>query len=265
MVIVFESFSSFYLIKKIKTLIASQKSINYIEREEFYVALRLIALAQNNLPYDIEKPIPPLANFKYKIKESEKIIYKISENNKLQYKRLFDNSKDNENDEKIISRKAINIWRSANASDDFIRKIASILTPLEQKGHFNLKEFQVGTYLCYINDKYEIPNKLPSILFNYLGRGINDNDKCDFIGNENINDKKNNIVKKNHDMISKVKLSNLNDEECLEYIKEAFKKAKDLNKENEIISKKILDAKNKIICASQLNIFNISIYFSIIN
>ena len=56
MVILFESFSSFYLIKKIKTLIASQKSINYIEREEFYVALRLIALAQNNLPYDIEKP-----------------------------------------------------------------------------------------------------------------------------------------------------------------------------------------------------------------
>ena len=222
-------------------LIASQKSINYIEREEFYVALRLIALAQNNLPYDIENieknsPIPPLANFKYKIKESEKIIYKISENNKLQYKRLFDNSKDNENDEKIISRKAINIWRSANASDDFIRKIASILTPLEQKGHFNLKEFQVGTYLCYINDKYEIPNKLPSILSNYLGRGKNDD----------IIDKNNNIVMKNNDTISKTNLNKLNDEKCLEYIKEVFKKAKDLNKENEIINKKIFNAKNKI-------------------
>ena len=35
-------------------LIASQKSIKYIYRQEFYVALRLIALAQNNLPYDIE-------------------------------------------------------------------------------------------------------------------------------------------------------------------------------------------------------------------
>ena len=232
-------------------LIASQKSINYIEREEFYVALRLIALAQNNLPYGIENieknsPIPPLANFKYKIKESEKIIYKISENNKLQYKRLFDNSKDNENDEKIISRKAINIWRSANASDDFIRKIASILTPLEQKGHFNLKEFQVGTYLCYINDKYEIPNKLPSILFNYLGRGKNDSNKCNFIGNDDKIDKNNNIDMKNNDMINKINLSKLNDEECLEYIKEAFKKAKDLNKENEIINKKIINAKNKI-------------------
>ena len=91
-------------------LIASQKSISYIEREEFYVALRLIALAQNNLPYDTENieknsPIPPLPSFKYKIKESEKIIYKISENNKIQYKRLFDSSKDNESDEKIISRR----------------------------------------------------------------------------------------------------------------------------------------------------------------
>ena len=81
-------------------LIASQKSITYIEREEFYVALRLIALAQNNLPYDIENieknsPIPPLPSFKYKIKANDKIIYKISENNKMQYKRLFDNSKDN--------------------------------------------------------------------------------------------------------------------------------------------------------------------------
>ena len=64
-------------------LIASQKSIIYILRQEFYVALRLIALAQNNFPYDIENiekntPIPPLPSFKYKINFSDKIIYKIS-------------------------------------------------------------------------------------------------------------------------------------------------------------------------------------------
>ena len=141
-------------------LIASQKSINHIEREEFYVGLRLIALAQNNLPYDVENiekntPIPPLPSFKYKIKDNDRIIYKISENNKNQYKRLFDTSKDKETDTTIIARKAINIWKSTNATDDFIRQIASVLTPLEQKGHFNLKEFQVATYLCYIHDKYE--------------------------------------------------------------------------------------------------------------
>ena len=243
-------------------LTASQKSITYMEREEFYVALRLIALAQNNLPYDTENieknyPIPPLPSFKYIIKDSEKINYKISENNKNQYKRLFDKSKDNESDEKIIARKAINVWRSANASEDFIRKIASILTPLEEKGHFNLKEFQVGTYLCYINDKYEIPNKLPLSLFSYLGRGNNNNinnnvsDKNnDKINEQNI-DKNEGLNKNNSENnyslnLNQINLVKLNDEECKDYIKEAFKKAKELNEENEAINKKILEAKNKL-------------------
>ena len=52
-------------------------------------------------------------------------------------------------DDTIISRKALNIWKSTNDLDDFIRQIASILTPLEQKCHYNLKEFQVATYYAY--------------------------------------------------------------------------------------------------------------------
>ena len=128
------------------------------------------------MPYteeSIEKntPIPPLPTFKYKIKTNDRIIYKITENNKQAFRRLFENSKINKTDNEIISRKAIEIWESTNASDDFIRKIASILTPLEKKGHFNLKEFQVANYLFAISDKYEIPDKLPISLFNYLGRG----------------------------------------------------------------------------------------------
>ena len=112
-------------------LMVVRYSTSYITREEFYIILRLIALAQNNMPYKEENirtnsPIPPLPSFKYKIKMSNRIIYKISENNKKAYKRLFENSKDNKNDIDIISRKAINIWKSTNASDDFIRKIASI-------------------------------------------------------------------------------------------------------------------------------------------
>ena len=46
-------------------LIASQKSITYIEREEFYVALRLIALAQNNLPYDVENIQKKIKSYYY--------------------------------------------------------------------------------------------------------------------------------------------------------------------------------------------------------
>ena len=231
-------------------LIASHKSITHIDRDEFYIALRLIALAQNNLPYDIENieknyPIPPLPCFKYKIKESDRIIYKISENNKIQYKRLFDSNKDKETDEKIIARKAITIWKSTNASDDFIRQIAAILTPLEQKGHFNLKEFQVATYLCYINDKYEIPNKLPMSLYHFLGRGENNNSN----NNNNINNEKNINTKNNDESNNKMNMINLNkcsNEECLGYINEAVKRAKELNEENEKINHKILNAKIKI-------------------
>ena len=49
-------------------LIAAQNSNTQIEKEEFFVALRLIALAQNNMPFSAEvidrnNPIPPLPNF----------------------------------------------------------------------------------------------------------------------------------------------------------------------------------------------------------
>ena len=230
-------------------LIASQKSITHLERDEFYVALRLIALAQNNLPYDVENieknnPIPPLPSFRYKIKDSDRIRYIISENNKNQYKRLFDSSKDKETDNTIISRKAINIWKSTNASDDFIRQIAAILTPLEQKGHFNLKEFQVATYLCYINDKYEIPNKLPLSLSQFLGR-VDNNSNINNENNININSNNNNIHKYSYDM-NKVNLNNCNYNECISYINEAVKRARELNEENEKINLKIINAQNKI-------------------
>ena len=209
-------------------------STSHITREEFYIILRLISLAQNNLPYNEESlnnntsPISlPLPTFKYKIKMSNRIIYKLTENNKIAYKRLFDNSKDNKDDIDIIARKAINIWKSTNASDDFIRKIAAIVTPLEKKGHFNLKEFQVANFLFAISDKYEIPDKLPMSLFNYLGRGEK---------NENENMGNNDMNKLDKKILDKKNL-----EECNEYIKNALKKAKELNNENDIINKKIIE------------------------
>ena len=67
-----------YVLKEIWLMVAKY-SINHITREEFYTALRLIALAQNDMPYteeSIEKntPIPPLPSFKYKIKMNDRII-----------------------------------------------------------------------------------------------------------------------------------------------------------------------------------------------
>ena len=220
-------------------LMVVKYSTSHITREEFYIILRLISLAQNNLPYTEEsinnntsQISLPLPSFKYKIKMSSRIIYKLTENNKIAYKRLFDNNKDNKDDIDIIARKAITIWQSTNVSDDFIRKISTIITPLEKKGHFNLKEFQVANYLFAISDKYEIPDKLPLSLFNYLGRGAkNENDLI----NENEMNK-----------IDKKILDKNNLEECNEYIRNALKKAKELNKENDIINEKIMESKNKI-------------------
>ena len=49
-------------------LIAAQNSNTQIDKEEFFVALRLIALAQNNMPIsaeviDMNNPVPPLPKF----------------------------------------------------------------------------------------------------------------------------------------------------------------------------------------------------------
>ena len=53
-------------------LIAAQSSNTQMDKDEFFVALRLIALAQNNMPFSAENidrnnPIPPLPQFNLNI------------------------------------------------------------------------------------------------------------------------------------------------------------------------------------------------------
>lgn len=55
---------------------AAQTNLSWLERDEFYVALRLIALTQNDMPADEKSiinndPIPPLAKFDLKIEEKK--------------------------------------------------------------------------------------------------------------------------------------------------------------------------------------------------
>ena len=235
---------------KLKTiwLIASQTSIMYMERSEFYVVLRLIALAQNNLPCtsesienNISVNILPFLNYKIN-GNNDKIIYKITENNKNMYKRLFDNNKDN--NDSISARKAITIWKSTNVSDDIIRSVASIITPLKKKGFFNLKEFQVASYLFSISDKYEIPNKLPITLANFLeDENVNGNNNVSVASLNNSN---------NHFNVNENLINNIEDEkigtkdECLNKLKIALQKANDLTKENENLEEKINSHKDKI-------------------
>ena len=232
---------------KLKTiwLIASQSSIIYLDRSEFYVILRLIALAQNNLPYTAESienntPVNLLPFLDFKINgNNEKVIYKITENHKNMYKRLFDNNKDN--NDSISAKKAISIWKSTNVSDDIIRNVASIITPLKQKGFFNLKEFQVANYLFSISDKYEIPNKLPMTLTNFLENESDNNDSA--INSNNTN---NNLINNDSlcNFINEKQIEKQN--ECLIKLNAALQKANELTKENENLVEKINSHKEKI-------------------
>ena len=157
-------------------LIAQPKSKQYLERDEFYVALRLIALAQNNMPFNeqaiiLNKPIPPLPNFNLKkdFLADGDASFELRDDEKVKYKRIFDINKDGNNDN-ISAKKAIQMWRSTGVSDNVITKIANVLKPNEVRGFLNLREFQVATHLINLSERHEIPTQLPENLKKYLGR-----------------------------------------------------------------------------------------------
>ena len=210
-------------------LIASQSSIVYLEKSEFYVAMRLTALAQNGLACDIESVekniIPPnLPKFKsFKINSNEKsgIIFKITEKFLNKSKNIFDENKNNKDNILISDSKNLlkNIYKEVN--EDIIKKIITLINPyLQIKEYFNLKEFQLFSYLLSISDKYEIPNKLPTSLIN-------------FISDEKIFDEQNESSSKNCD-------------DYLEQINIAMKKISELTSEYDSVTKKINLYKEKI-------------------
>ena len=180
-------------------LIAQPKSKQYLERDEFYVALRLIALAQNNMPFNeqaiiLNKPIPPLPNFNLKkdFLADGDTSFELKDDEKVKYKRIFDINKDGNNDN-ISAKKAIQMWRSTGVSDNVIQKIADVLKPNETRGFLNLREFQVATHLINLSDRHEIPTQLPANLKKYLGRSDISNNILNFnnIANEQINNNMN--------------------------------------------------------------------------
>ena len=205
-------------------LIAAQTSNIFILKEEFFVAMRLIALAQNNMPYsanniETNNPIPPLPNFDLNNNNNQnnnnqinnnknnnnnnnlnQNVYNIPEKEKEFLKNIFNNKKD-PNMERISAHNTIIMWKKNNTDDNTIKKVADIIKPLEKKGFFNLKEFQVACHLITISKNCELPPKLPDILVNYLGRNnnklnnnFNTNNNNQFFNNNinnstNLNDK----------------------------------------------------------------------------
>lgn len=256
-------------------LIAAQSSNTYLLREEFYVAMRLIALAQNNMPYnaqsiEMNNPIPPLAQFSFNNPNinnqsnnkqnnqnfnfnNNQNIYEISEEEKSFLKNIFDKTKE-PNSERITAHNAIIIWKGNNADDNAIKIVANIIKPLENKGFLNLKEFQVACHLITISKKSELPQKLPDILINYLGRNNNNFSPNDF-GNSRVNTNSNLIQfsanNNNKFQGSSKQLSNspiLNNDNNFnnDRIQEILRKEEELTKKNNILDNQINSAKNKI-------------------
>ena len=161
------------ILKKI-WLISAQTSTQFLERDEFYIALRLIALAQNNIPFSISNiitnsPIPPLPVFNLKNTDNDfdiEEVFVMNEKDKDKYRMYFDKSK--EHPEKISFGKAYLMWKSLNVHDNVIKKILTIVQPIQEKNFFNLKEFQVCSHFVFKSASYEIPSILPDCMSMYL-------------------------------------------------------------------------------------------------
>ena len=188
-------------------LIAAQTSNTYLLREEFYVAMRLIALAQNNMPFtaqsiEMNNPIPPLPFFDLNNNQNNnnnnqnnnqnninnnQNPYEISENEKAFFENIFNKNKE-PNMERITAHNSILMWKSNNADDEAIKKVAILIKPLENKGFFNLKEFQVACHLITLSKKMALPQQLPNNLINFLGRNNSNNFNMNNSNSNNIND-----------------------------------------------------------------------------
>lgn len=170
------------ILKKIWSI--SSNSSKGLHEEEFYIALRLIALAQNSFEFtakEIEKnsPIPPLpkfGNFNLKFShnvndEENDLAYQIPHNNLILYKQYFENNKD-PGFYNISTKKAIEMWLRNDNKQYYIDKVANSLKPLEKQGYLNLKEFQVACHLLSICNYHDIPTHLPNCLLKFLGRPL---------------------------------------------------------------------------------------------
>ncbi|MCQ2817097.1 MAG: EF-hand domain-containing protein [archaeon] len=164
-------------------LIAAKNKTQSMDKDEFYIALRLIALAQNGYPVSKEciinnSPIPPLPKFDLTqlnpTSSDMETMFAIVSAEFDKYKKYFDTSKEQPN--KISLSKVNLMWRSMNNSDDVIKKVFELLQPIQENGFLNEKEFQVGLHLVSKSRSIELPQKLPNCLSEYLfGKKIQGN------------------------------------------------------------------------------------------
>ena len=256
------------ILKKIFSLIP-KKDNKYIDRREFFIILKLIALAQNKMPYTIENLInnssitflPKFMSSKSK-KKVDNNIFEINENIQNKYKKLFYENKDTKKDY-ITEIKGIILWKKQNYGDN-VEKVLDMLKPLELPSFINLKEFIVICHLLSLSKNIQIPIKLPENIINFLGRNT-----IKVYENTNINKENNNnklpdstprisLLNSNdkfHTEIPKVKnFPSFNSNNDFSYnkiqieneINLNLKRKEELNKKNELINKRMKELYEEI-------------------
>ena len=171
-------------------ILASLKAQNYINKNEFFIILRLIALAQNNIPFNINSlqrntPIPPLPIFIFLQKTNlllKENIFQITGEIEKSYYNIFKEKKDTRMNY-ISKLRTILFWNEINPNNISINEnVMKSLEPLKHTNYLNVKEFIVGCYLLYLSKIFKMPIKLPKTILKYLGRDTN-------INNNNNNNK----------------------------------------------------------------------------
>lgn len=182
-------------------LIAAQTDCKFLERDEFYIALRLVALAQNNMECSPESirlnhPLPPLPKFDLKSEEqmmnsmsnitasstnmstniqnqmnmnvNSENVFALSNKEIEGYQNVFLMNKDMQNSISII--KAKQIWNGTGVSNDTMNYIISLMqSELKDQDSLTDKEFHVSTHLIYKTlNMSSLPQSLPNELKSYL-------------------------------------------------------------------------------------------------
>ena len=192
------------VLKKI-WFIAAQTDCSYLERDEFYIALRLVALAQNNMECSAESirinhPLPPLPKFDLKSEtissstsssitnpniqssvgstvpstidnnvESANDFFKLSDKEIEGYQNVFLMNKDKPNTISII--KAKQIWSGTGATNDKMNSVVALFDGIinEEEG-FTDKAFHAATHIIFKTLHFPSPPYLPEELQEYLSK-----------------------------------------------------------------------------------------------
>lgn len=176
--------------------IAAQTNMSFLEKEEFFIALRLIALAQTNQTANenairTNNPIPPLPRFDikeinindylqeekntYNNNELEKSVnYEMSNSQSESYSRVFSKIKDST--AALSYKKLMEFCSQCKLNEPTVSKVIE-LHPFNKTRQFSENEFKVFIHLvnaAHGNPDY-VPSEMPRCLRHILQREYEEN------------------------------------------------------------------------------------------